>query len=350
MELRFDDISAQYLVMIPVKKYQFDWLSMNADCQETLLKYTVQHPLAVLNPPSLSYRRTFLKHIISHLEDAGVEIADGLYEAYTSLLSCQNEPHPFFYKTYLFPNCQERIVIRETRNVVSNGTTGLCTWPASLYCTEWCLQHLDMFYKKRILELGSGLGFLGLVLCCKSFPTEFTFSDCHEDVLEILSENVQKNIDLQDKSDANCSLRSCDSLDVIFTGELPVQLQCSILNIAKLDWNTVTQRDLQTLSSCLDIVIAADVIYDEHSISPLVNILSNLLLFQDSTCGSVFICCTKRNPRTIHQFLVACNDAGLSYTILNERVQHIFYYDRSVPIEILHIKKPESLFDSTLTS
>jgi predicted nicotinamide N-methyase len=195
----------------------------------------------------------------------------------------------------------------------------------------------------RIFELGSGLGLLGLIICCSSFPAEFTFSDYHSSVLGILAENVNWNMTLYGKSDVNCSLESSDSLQMVFTGEFSVHFQYgTVVNIAKLDWNSVTQMDLQKLCSCLDIVIAADILYDEDSISPLVNILSNLLLLPNSTCGSVFICCTKRNPQTNCRFLEACKNAGLSIHILLEPVQHAFHYDRSVPIEIIHLKKLES--------
>lgn len=47
---------------------------------------------------------------------------------------------------------------------------------------------------RTVLEVGSGLGLTGLVACKACRPKEFFFSDCHEDVLELLVENVKRNM------------------------------------------------------------------------------------------------------------------------------------------------------------
>lgn len=47
---------------------------------------------------------------------------------------------------------------------------------------------------RRILELGSGTGLLGLVTCCSANPASYTFTDCDENVLKLLKQNVSMNI------------------------------------------------------------------------------------------------------------------------------------------------------------
>ena len=47
---------------------------------------------------------------------------------------------------------------------------------------------------RRVLELGSGSGFLGSVICSVCAPSSFTFSDCHDEVIELLVENVCRNL------------------------------------------------------------------------------------------------------------------------------------------------------------
>lgn len=47
---------------------------------------------------------------------------------------------------------------------------------------------------RRILELGSGLGFLGLVLCTSCSPSEMMFTDCHSNVINVLVENIERNL------------------------------------------------------------------------------------------------------------------------------------------------------------
>lgn len=49
---------------------------------------------------------------------------------------------------------------------------------------------------RRILELGSGSGFLGSVVCSVCSLSSFTFSDCHNEVLELLVENICRNLHL----------------------------------------------------------------------------------------------------------------------------------------------------------
>ena len=47
---------------------------------------------------------------------------------------------------------------------------------------------------RRVLELGSGSGFLGSVICSVCCPSSFMFSDCHSEVLDLLVENICRNL------------------------------------------------------------------------------------------------------------------------------------------------------------
>jgi len=47
---------------------------------------------------------------------------------------------------------------------------------------------------RNVLELGSGTGFLGSVICSVCSPSSFTFSDCHDEVLDLLVDNVRRNL------------------------------------------------------------------------------------------------------------------------------------------------------------
>ena len=59
------------------------------------------------------------------------------------------------------------------------------------------------FYHRNILELGSGLGFTGLGICGVGSPASYAFSDCHDEVLHTLEENILLNVE------RNNSLQFC---------------------------------------------------------------------------------------------------------------------------------------------
>ncbi|CAG2056060.1 unnamed protein product [Timema podura] len=162
--------------------------------QNDLLRLTINHPVVKKFQIKISYQVSFLKSIITQLENAGVDVCDDLYSAYCSLLSRRPEEDGTHYKHYLLSNYEEDIItLKESCSLVSQGTTGLCSWQAAQALAEWCVTHRLMLAHKEILELGSGVGLTGLTvsLCCR--PRSFHFSDCHPAVLQFLCHNVALN-------------------------------------------------------------------------------------------------------------------------------------------------------------
>ena len=47
---------------------------------------------------------------------------------------------------------------------------------------------------RTVLELGCGLGFVGVATCRLCRVNKYVFTDCHEHVLERLKENIQINL------------------------------------------------------------------------------------------------------------------------------------------------------------
>ena len=52
---------------------------------------------------------------------------------------------------------------------------------------------LSTIMYRSVVEIGSGCGFLGLVVSNVTGPSSYTFTDCHEDVLAVLQENIRIN-------------------------------------------------------------------------------------------------------------------------------------------------------------
>lgn len=134
-----------------------------------------------------------MKYLIQKLEDSDVELCDEIYESYTDLLQeTEEEEDSLCYKSYFLPN-KEIVNLQESVHIISQGTTGLSTWQAALHLSEWCFEQESLLKNKNVLELGSGLGFLGVALCKQCKLDSFTFSDFHPQVLFLLMKNIEIN-------------------------------------------------------------------------------------------------------------------------------------------------------------
>ncbi len=111
-------------------------------------------------------------------------------------------------------------------------------WPSSIALSEYVLENEDEFSGKKILELGCGLGLVGIVLTSIGGDVVFTDYDSH--ALQFTKENFYRN----------------------FKRPASVQL---------LDW-----RDPGSTQS-FDIVVASDIIYEKRWLEPVLNVLDKKL-------------------------------------------------------------------------
>ncbi|KAJ1848685.1 hypothetical protein LPJ73_003903 [Coemansia sp. RSA 2703] len=97
----------------------------------------------------------FLKKYIEKIESVrDYELDDELMELYVSLASTTSEnmfASGMCYKTYALDKDQyTRIVLREEQMMISQGTTGLQTWEASLRLADFFVEHPDPEYKDKV--------------------------------------------------------------------------------------------------------------------------------------------------------------------------------------------------------
>lgn len=59
--------------------------------------------------------------------------------------------------------------------------------------SDWALCNKKLFSNKNVLELGSGVGFAGITIGKMCSVKSLLLTDCHDEVLQTISENIQIN-------------------------------------------------------------------------------------------------------------------------------------------------------------
>lgn len=164
------------------------------------------------------------------------------------------------------------------------------SFQASVALSDWCLDNSELFKNKTILELGSGVGVTGIILGSVCFPKRICLTDCHSAVLEVLCENVTIN-------SANLETEQletpCESLLLKKHTN-----NGSVVEVYKLLWENIDEKVCKKFGE-VELVIAADVVYDSDLFVPLANALRCFLI-----CGTseVLLACTERNKNTLDHF------------------------------------------------
>ena len=69
--------------------------------------------------------------------------------------------------------------------------TGGKTWDAAFVLAEWLEQHVHRVRRRRVLELGSGTGLVGL--SAAALGADVTLTDVHPEVLQLHAKNIETN-------------------------------------------------------------------------------------------------------------------------------------------------------------
>lgn len=150
-------------------------------------------------PVQPKYTLRFLRYIIDRLEAANQEVHDDLYESYCDFQAIDTGSAMFSYRHYKVNGYDELITLKESNSNISEGTTGLSVWGAAFILAEWAIENKSNIANMNVLELGSGTGLSGLLICKICQPKTFTFSDGNGKVLEWLRENVKNNFGVDNK-------------------------------------------------------------------------------------------------------------------------------------------------------
>lgn len=216
------------------------------------------------------------------------------------------------------PLAEPNITLLEARSLISaSGTTGLRTWEAALHLGQYLCLNPDIVTAKRVLELGAGTGYLA-VLCAKYLgATHVIASDGSDDVINNIPESFFLN-----------NLQGSSSIT-------PLDLKWGHALIGSEDqqWNG---------GEAIDLVIGADITYDESIIPALVGTLGDI--FSMFTGVHVLISATERNRETFESFQRRCQQAGftlaeIAFPITSRERQTGPFYNDAVPIRICAISE-----------
>ncbi|KAH8102379.1 hypothetical protein BXZ70DRAFT_776144 [Cristinia sonorae] len=182
-----------------------------SDAQDFLVHKLLLDPHFVSYPASKQYQALFWKWVIQNLEDAlansseDIELDSRIYEHYISLVSSVSkcpavgvEHPPESYTTYFWHDRSKyaRSTLMESRKIIESGTTGLTTWPASMVLANFLTMHRETVQGKSIVELGSGIGLLGIIMATVQVQSQSSSTLCLTDGRPDVLRRCQSNLSL----------------------------------------------------------------------------------------------------------------------------------------------------------
>ncbi|CAG9819008.1 unnamed protein product [Phaedon cochleariae] len=139
-------VTKQFLCNVPLNNFQwndiFSDLILDEIAQQTLLDSTINSNLVLHLPLPTNYQKSFLKRIIDCLEECRQRyselketvICDEIYSAYGRLVAIAVTEDNF--KHYMIKDKDKVISLKESNNLISDGTTGV-----EIICASRCLYH-----------------------------------------------------------------------------------------------------------------------------------------------------------------------------------------------------------------
>ncbi|KAL0111488.1 hypothetical protein PUN28_012993 [Cardiocondyla obscurior] len=321
----------QFLCCAPLIKMDFtalDYCGFSLDIQKQVLDNTINNDLIKQYPIKTSYQKAFLKLFMQKIEDSGNEIHEDLYAAYCRLVSLSDE-ESVHYRHFLIDNETSRyITLKENINLISEGTTGLCSWQGALALSKWCAENKEQFYRKNVLELGCGIGLTGMSVIITCSPKQYIFSDCHPMVLDVLCENIKLNF-LPNK---RCELLRINASERTPKLKLQLKYEQSDVQVMDLKWEDINKRLSEDLSQP-DVIIAADILYESSMFDLLISELKCLL----TPSNYAIFAATIRNENTISLFLKHLGNYNLAFEECNSPKSTISIQSIDAPVQILKI-------------
>ncbi|KAG0224440.1 Protein fam86a [Mortierella sp. GBA43] len=245
------------------------------EIQQAIVDQIFYDPKFLKHPPSLTYQYSLLRKLIAMIESERVhELSGDLLELFMEVMAtAPRRPEeggpplqPCFKSYSLDRECNKIVTVMEEQTTISMGTTGLRTWEASFWLAEYLIAHPETLTGKNVVDIGCGVGFLGIACAMLGGAKKVVLTDGNTDVLAMAHQNIGYN-------------------------NLPCPTSTSLL-----DWESFTEEQINALEA--EVLIMSDLTYDPTNIVPLVTVLKAILVKGVSAYMSSAI----RNPQTFIDF------------------------------------------------
>eukprot|EP01124_Arcella_intermedia_P015937 TRINITY_DN22485_c0_g1_i1.p1 TRINITY_DN22485_c0_g1~~TRINITY_DN22485_c0_g1_i1.p1 ORF type:complete len:240 (+),score=42.20 TRINITY_DN22485_c0_g1_i1:26-721(+) len=160
--------------------------------------------------------------------------------------------------------------------VDGDDSTGLKIWEGASALCEYLLTNKQQFIGKSILELGSGVGLVGIFTALLLPNQKIVLTDANSDALTVLSRNLSNNVPA-----------SSPQPDVI-----------------KLDWEEDKSNFIAQYPDLFDYIIGSDIIYSKESVIPLLSTIQTLL----KPNGKAIIMYISRGKRVDEHFMASSKE------------------------------------------
>ncbi|XP_058792795.1 methyltransferase-like protein 22 [Phymastichus coffea] len=200
---------------------------------------------------------------------------------------------------------------------------GLQIWRGALLLGDYILSQPELFQNKVVLELGSGVGFDTIIAGMIAKEVICTDVDLGG-ILKLIEKNIESN-------------KSCIKCKTCVTE----------LNFLDDSWNPTIMDKVKSI----DVIMAADVIYDDKITAGFVSTLARLLNSTDARHRVAYVALEKRYVFTIadldavapmyEEFLRCIDRAALDWKIEELKLDfpQYFKYDRLKQLALLKIEK-----------
>jgi len=249
------------------------------------------------------------------------------------------DPTETFSRQYALPASGETVTIT-LRGYQAEAdeiwkSTGLTLWRASDHLCAFLLNHAEMLRNKRILELGAGLGLVGILVHHiisnddqkyssddGAAAAQICVTDGDTDALVHLRDNVRRNCP---PTTATARTRNDNGDDDNDDNDKSATTRISC---HQLIWGQSTATaflENQPRQQPFDIILASDIIYAACIVEPLWETVRTLLTRRR---GAVFVMAfaKRRVPVTIEHVLQSAEQAGFAHELALEDPTGVWIY------------------------